>query len=423
MRYETFIGIRHLMSIRGSFLSTLTVLAVAGVAMSVAAFIAVVSVAGGFVDSFRERVLGVNPHVVVTKYGVHFAEYRDVSARVAEVDGVVSVSPFLLHEMLVTAEGSRARPGALVKGVDVDTLARDEALTRLVSAGSLDAMRYDGVLPDDDAGDDELIGVALGRVLAERVDAEIGDVITLLSPTRALRQAGIRTGDSAATWARFRVAAVIDSGFYDYDNRLVVVDYRALQDVFGRGDVVTGIDVRIDDVFATERIKEAIESSLPQGRYRVLDWQQINRNLFTSLNLQKLVLTLVMWVLVVVSSMVIVCVLVMLVLEKRREIAILRSMGATSGGVMRIFVVEGMTIGVLGTALGLALGWLACIILQRVDFGLEFEVYRIDALPVSMHVHEFALAGLGALLVCLLATLYPSRKAARVTPLDALRYD
>ena len=131
MRYETFIGLRHLMSIRGSFLSTLTVLAVAGVAMSVAAFIAVVSVAGGFVDSFRERVLGVNPHVVVTKYGVHFSEYREVSERIAQVDGVVSVSPFLLHEMLVTADGSRARPGALVKGVDVDTLSRDVELTRL----------------------------------------------------------------------------------------------------------------------------------------------------------------------------------------------------------------------------------------------------------------------------------------------------
>lgn len=422
MSWEFFVGLRHLMSMRRDFLSTLTVLAIVGVAISVCAYTAVVSVAGGFVDSFRDSVLGVNPHVVVTKFGVYFSEYELVEDAIHEIEGVESTSPFILHEMLVTREGARARPGALVKGVDIDELLANEQLLPLVSDGDLDDLHYEA--PFVRSGEpDQLVSVALGRILAERVDAEVGDVITLLSPLRGLRAIGIDGGREATVHAQFRVAAIVDSGFYDYDNRLVIVDYRALQDLFERGDVVTGIDVRIDDVFAAEEVTAAIEDRLSAGRYRALDWRSINRNLFTSLQLQKLALRVVMSVLLCVSSLVIVCVLVMLVIEKRREIAILRSMGATSGSILRIFVIEGMTIGTIGTAIGLLMGWLTTGLLQRIDFGLEFEVYRIDTLPVSVDPLEFAMGGVGALLICFLATLYPSARAAKVTPLDALRYD
>jgi lipoprotein-releasing system permease protein len=424
MAYEFFIGQRHLQSTRNTFLSTLTLLAVLGVAVGVTALTAVVSVTGGFVESFRERVLGVNPHVLLLKNGVAFTEYELVEEALAEVPGVVSTTPFIQQEMLVMREGVRARPGALVRGIDVNDLMADSALHPLVVSGSLDGLGYDGQFAGDARPDDEnLVGVALGSVLAERLQAEAGDVITLLSPLRQLAELGMDRSGDATIHARFRVSAVVRSGFYDFDNRLVVIDYRALQDLFGRGDVVMGIEVRIADVFATDPMIDAMQQVVTTGRYRMIDWRTINHNLFSSLQLQKLYLSIIMTVLVIVASSVILCVLTMLVVEKRREIAVLRSLGARRLSIVLIFIYEGMVIGALGTLLGLVGGVAVCVILQSVDFGLEFEVYRIDELPVAMKWYEFAIAGVGAMFISLLATLYPSWKAAQVSPLDALRYD
>jgi lipoprotein-releasing system permease protein len=425
MPFETFIGGRHLRSTRSTFLSTLTLLAIIGVAMGVTALTSVVSVTGGFVESFRERVLGVNPHILIMKFGVYFSEYELVEEAVEAMDGVVSASPFIQHEMLVTSNTSRNRPGALVRGLDVDDLIADPELEPLIVEGSLQGLLYadqfaDGQRPTDPA---LFPGAAVGSVLANRLNVEIGDSILLMSPLRGLSALGMDNNNEAAIYARVRVEAIVRSGFYDFDNRLVVVDYRALQDLFNRGDVVTGVEVRVTDVFATEDLMQRLDGVLTTGRYRQLDWREINHNLFTSLQLQKLYLSMVMTVLVVVASSVILCVLMMLVIEKRREIAILRSMGATAWSVMFIFIYEGLVIGALGTLLGLAGGWGVCLLLQQIDWGLNFEVYRIDELPVTINPVEFAIAGAGAMVICLLATLYPSWKASQVTPLDALRYD
>lgn len=441
MGYETFIGVRHLVSTRGTFLSTLTLLAILGVAVGVTALTAVVSVTGGFVESFRERVLGVNPHILIVKNGVSFTEYELVERAVMELDGVESTTPFIQQEMLVTRAGVRARPGALIRGTDIDDLLADPAMATLLESGELESLRYAGQFADrhprsrseeadgqgvDDAQEGSsapLVGVALGSVLAERLQASVGDEITLLSPLRQLSSIGMEATPESTLHARFRVAAVVSSGFFDFDNRLVVVDYRALQDLLGRGDVVQGVEVRVRDVFATEDMMRRMREVLTTGRYRTHDWRMINQNLFSSLQLQKLYLSIIMTVLVVVASSVILCVLMMLVVEKRKEIAILRGMGALRRSIVGIFVFEGMVIGGLGTLLGLAGGVVVCLLLQQVNFGLEFEVYRIDELPVSMKAWEFGVAGLGAMFISLLATLYPSWKAAQVSPLDALRYD
>jgi lipoprotein-releasing system permease protein len=442
MGYETFIGVRHLRSTRGTFLSTLTLLAILGVAVGVTALTAVVSVTGGFVESFRERVLGVNPHILIVKNGVSFTEYELVERAVMQLDGVESTTPFIQQEMLVTRAGVRARPGALIRGTDIDDLLADPAMADLLEAGELESLRYAGQFADrnprnrwddeaqgepsaevEEGSGAELVGVALGSVLAERLQASVGDEITLLSPLRQLSSIGMEATPESTLHARFRVAAIVSSGFFDFDNRLVVVDYRALQDLLGRGDMVQGVEVRVRDVFATEEMMARMREVLTTGRYRTHDWRMINQNLFSSLQLQKLYLSIIMTVLVVVASSVILCVLMMLVVEKRKEIAILRGMGALRRSIVAIFVFEGMVIGGLGTLLGLAGGVVVCLLLQQVNFGLEFEVYRIDELPVSMKAWEFGVAGLGAMLISLLATLYPSWKAAQVSPLDALRYD
>lgn len=422
MRYERFIGLRHLMANQHRFLNTLTVLAIGGVALGVTAFTTVVSVAGGFVDSFEERVLGVNPHLVVTKFGIYFSEYDLVAQAIDGIDGVESTAPFVIREMLVTNPDSPARPGALVKGIETEAVLANDDLVDMVIAGALEDLVYDGQILSDDP-DAPPAGAALGRVLAERMEVEVGDIVTLVSPLRGLRSVGVGGADGGADYARVRVAAIIDSGFYDYDNRLVVMDYHAVQDLLGMGDVVMGVEVRLEDAGDTDRVRSLIEAALTTGRFKSLDWREINRNLFSSLQLQKLALTVIMFILVIVASMVILCVLIMLVLEKRREIAILRSMGATAGSIVEIFVVQGMAIGLVGTLIGLVGGVLMCEVLGAIDFELAYEVYRVRTLPVSVRPIEFAAAAAGSLLVCFAATLYPSLKAARVTPVDALRYD
>lgn len=425
MRYESFIGMRHLASTRGTFLSTLTTLAILGVALGVTALTAVVSVAGGFVDTFRDRVVGVNAHIVVSKFGLLFSEYPAVQAAVEGVPGVRSTSPFVLHEMLVTSATSRARPGVLVKGSDIEVLRSDTELERMTVAGSLADLVWDPAVDGDTGATTESprVGIALGRIVAERLQVEVGDTVTLISPLQSLEAAGWRQADSGPTWARFRVVAIVSTGFYDYDHRLALTDHRALQDIFRRGNVVSGVEVRVDDITRTGELVEAIEAVLTTGRYQVIDWPRINRNLFASLNLQKLALTIVMSCLVMVASSVILCVLIMLVLEKRREIAIFRAMGMPASGVMRIFMLQGLVIGAVGTALGLVGGLGVSALLSRIDYGLALEIYRIESLPVSVDPVEFLLAALGAMAICLLATLYPSWRASRTDPVDALRYD
>ena len=423
LRYERFIGLRHLRSSRRTFLDTLTLLAVAGVALAVTAFLPVVSVAGGFVDAFRDRVLGVNAHLVVMKNGVYFGNYAEVAGEIQALDGVDSTAPFIIREMLITSAESSARPGALIKGVDALALDDREELLAMVTEGELAGLQVNGAIHTDATPEAGVARVALGRVLAEKLQAEVGAPLTLVSPLRGIRSLQAAGNASAANFARVEVAAIVDTGFYDYDSRLVLMDYRAVQQLLGLGDTVMGVEVRLSDPDRTGEIKASIEDLLATGRFRTLDWREINRNLFSSLQLQRLAMTLIVAFLVIVASTVIFCVLIMMVLEKRREIAVLRSMGATAGGVMRIFVIQGMTIGVVGTAIGLVAGLGVCELLAAIDFGLEFEVYRVPSLPVTVRPSEVALAAAGTLGQCFLATLYPSWRAAQVSPAEALRYD
>jgi len=225
----------------------------------------------------------------------------------------------------------------------------------------------------------------------------------------------------------FKLIGLYDSGFLDYDNRLIITDYRALQEFFNHPDVVTGIEIKVEDITKTGAIRDKLNGMLNQGpgleRFRIIDWKDLNHNLFTSLELQKIVLTIIMTFIVIVASFNIVGTLIMLVLDKQKEIAILKSMGATDGGVMRVFIFQGLFIGGVGTILGLLGGYGMCTLIQVYDFGLDPQVYLIDRLPVKMVPLEFGLVGLCALAISFFATLYPSWWAAQLPPLEGIRYD
>jgi lipoprotein-releasing system permease protein len=425
--FHRLIALRHVQSTRGTLLAAPTWLAIASVAVGLAAFVTLLSVGGGFIEAFRSSVLGVNPHVVVTKYGMLFPEYRQVEEALLKVEGVESAAPFVLHEMLVTRVGSRARPGGLIKGVDVDTIARTPQLAAIfrtgaakdllhATAGAIDPAT--GMVTASGSGE---IPLAIGYVMAERLKVVVGDAVTLVSPLRGVAAMGMEEAAAIPASVRGRIVGILDTGFYDYDNRLVLADYRAIQPLFGRGDVVTGVDIRLQDPELAAALVPAIEAVLPTGRFRATDWRMLNKNLFQSLNQQRLWLSLVMGIVLLVAASVILVVLVMIVLRKRTQIGILRSMGASRRDILTIFLLEGALIGAIGIGIGLLLGLLACAIVARIDFGLEYEVYRIKTLPIAAHPIEFGIAALVAMVLTLLATLPAAWRASTVRPVDALR--
>lgn len=429
--YELFIALRYLKSKKKLFVSVITVICIFGVMLGVGTLTSVVSITGGFEEAFRQKVLGINSHILVMKYGVNFREYRDTMKMVEEVPGVTAASPFIFHEMMVNHDERTS--WVLIKGIDTQRAHQISDLPRYVTDGKLQDLAWEPpAAPDPDQAQGQPPappqpgqhpGIFLGEELANKLKVKQGDTIELVSPLRGLGESAWAPTQMAPTSRTFTVVGTYRSGFYEYDNKLVMTDYRALQDFFGRGDVVSGLELRVEDVFATGHLSRVIKGKLPPGRFRTLDWREINRNLFTSLKLQKLALALILTFIVIVASFNIVSTLIMLVLDKSKEIAILKSMGASNSSVMRIFIIQGMIIGGLGTLLGLGAGWLACTVLGWVDFGMDPKVYLIDSLPVKMQAWEFGAIAAVSLLISFLATIYPSWRAARLPPVEGLRYD
>ena len=701
MAYETLVAWKHLQSRKHQSVSVITVICTLGVVIGVAALVTVLSVTGGFQEAFRSKVLGFNAHILVMKYGIDFEEYRDVMKRAEAVDGVAGASPFIFHEMMLSAGTELA--GVMVKGIDPETAERVSDIRGFLSEGRLEDVR-----PGGDGGTPTVL---LGAELVEKVGLAVGDPITLVSPLRGLDPGTWGPRDTRPTSQVFQIAGIFRSGFYEYDSRFVYVHMRSLQRFFGQADTVTGVELKVDDIFATRdvskrvrralgdqrygvqdwtegrapllsrlegtkrnslsgflalfgvllvlgsvfhrmlpghrvarallwfgvfamcamggllglrtgwgeawlqapeleglphvrvaredapfleyrnavqeaeflpgvigagpviegrirlrpedddtaegrllrlrgysvaagvtsyrpwlvegttdgmavlprldpaapapgllvgrglakaldlvvgdvvsltaepedekdedgpparhpmrflvtglvsgtpgvdltstvlgdftasrrllspidaagaievrvvrplqapAIAKAIRSSLGGHSYRTLDWREINRNLFTSLELQKRVLTLIVFAMVVVAMFNIVSTLFIIVADKTREIAILKSMGATNGGVLRIFMLEGVSIGVVGTFLGLLLGAVACWVIGQIDFPLDPKIYLIQTLPARPVPLDFLVTGLVAIATSLLATIHPALKAASLPPVDGLRFD
>jgi len=698
LTFETFIALRQLRSGRSGSLSVISTIAVTGVVLAVAALVTVMSVTGGFQRLFREKVLGLNAHVLVMRYGLEFDDYEEVMRRARDVEGVVGASPFVFYEMMVSAGDQLA--GVMVKGIDPATADQVSDLSRYLS----DPERGVRALMAGSAAGGR--GVVLGSELASKLGVAVGDSVLLVSPRRGLDAARLSSRDLAPTSAPFLVVGIHSSGFYEYDARLVFVHFRALQDFFRMGDTVTGVELKVADIFRSrevardvrvklgdqrysvtpwaqrqlatfervrskrarlrwawlaglvvlvvvagtllipvsgrktaralgaailvgvaavgavvawqsgwgarwldgpqlgltphvrvvrdngdfleyrnalaearlidgvsrcgafiagralrvgepgaqegppiavrgfdseartlplrqfvvagrigylvppmlpearmppyravlgeglarrlgvsvgdrfrvqpteglkgrklpavgpyamevaalvrtgdaevdgttlfmdfvgarrilslvdaaegvdvwvddpidaERVAAALRSRLGGHSYRTLDWKEINHNIFRSLELQKQSLSLVLFVITVVAALNIISTLVMMVIDKGHQVAILKAMGATGTAVMRIFIVEGFAIGLSGTLGGLGLGYVVCKILASIRFPLQADVYLIDYLPVDTAIGDFVLAACAALCVSLWATIYPSIRAASLTPVEGLR--
>lgn len=427
--FEYFTGLRYLLNRSRVSLSIISIISILGVALGVMALVSVVTVASGFEETFRDKVLGVNSHVLVMTYKQDdFREYRDIQKTIEEYSPeVLETAPFIFHEMMI-AIGSKVS-GILIKGVEPETMMGVSDLAKYIIAK--DDTEREVLLKDlhyHPERDGEVPPVIIGRVLAEKLKAGIGEEVRVISPRRGIvGEHRYGPGRMEPTQKKFRIIALYDSGFYDYDNRLLICDYKALQDFFNLDDVVTGVEVRVKDIEKTGELRDnltpVLNSNPGLDRYKVIDWQDLNKNLFASLQLQKITLTIIMLFIIIVACFNIVGTLIMMVLDKQRDISIMKSMGASDGMIMRMFIYQGMMIGGIGTILGLIGGFAACELLTLYEFELDSTVYLINSLPVKFEFSVFGGVALATMFICFLATLYPSWWATQLSPVEGLRYE
>ncbi len=554
MGFPLDLAMRYMGSKKRAFISVGTMFATLGVALGVGALATVMSVTGGFRAQFREKVLGVNAHVLVLKYATDFREYRQVMEKMKSVPGVTGVAPFVINPMMIT-HGDRTATGVLLKGVDPSKVKAVLDLPRHIVEGSLDGLRltdskppdrrrkgiiddaleqrlnepgadgdplpplprpapsagasavpdasaapakgsaikqieevvkaeafaaadlgshasswsdapdakktdggvaeagadafvvpqggpvgnivpdggYAGDLPDDDALPPELNtdpcrdaaaikklpGIIIGVTLKRNLEVNLGDCLQVTSPTIGFSYSH---GNMRAPVAKqFRITAVFDAGFDQYDSKLVYTDLYEAQAFYDTGDSVTGVEMKVSDIEAARDVARVIDHRLANGVYHTLDWEELNHGLFTALRIQQLLMSLVLALIIVVAAFTVIATLIMVVLDKKKEIAVIKAMGASNSAVMRAFLYQGGIIGVFGTVFGLALGIIVCKLLLVYALPLDPKVYFISHLPVQVRPIEFVLVGVFAILVCLCATIWPAVHASRLRPAEAFR--
>ncbi len=503
MGFSLELALRYMSSKKRAFISVGTLFAIFGVALGVAALATVMSVTGGFRAQFRDKVLGVNAHVLVLKRSSDFSEYRELMKKLEDVPGVTGIGPFAINPMMVT-HGDHTATGVLLKGVDPERVGQVLDLPQHIQEGSLEGLRRPGAkpperrrgksirrepapdpvttsglldeiqrviqedeaasaeaaaepeaaapdedlgilpagsivpdggyaaeLPEDDILPDDILpdpcrsdqsalpGIVLGKTLARNLAAELGSCVRVTSPTIGLSFA--RDTIRAPVAKEFRVIAVFEAGFDQYDSRLVYTDLYEAQEFYDTGDSVTGIEMRVEDIDEARAIARTIDERLGDGLHYTMDWEELNHGLFTALRIQQIVMSLVLALIIVVAAFTVIATLIMVVLDKKREIAVLKAMGANNGTVLWAFLYQGGIIGVFGAAIGLGLGILVCKGLLIWAVPLDPQVYFISRLPVEVRPLEFTMVGVFAVAICLVATVWPAMHAARLRPAEAFR--
>lgn len=412
---ELRIAGRYLRSRRSSRAASLiTVISIGGVAVGVMALIVVLGVMNGLRNDLQERILVANPHLRVLTYGagLRLDNWREVMAVVKREPGVIAVAPEVVTQSIITTGHDYAEAVEVV-GFDPDT--GERAVTSLPQAVTHGDLAFRTAQPDVDGG------LVLGFRLANRISAGVGDIVTLIPPTAA--RVNRATGFSTPRFWRFEVTGLFDTGMYQYDNGFVVMSREVAQRFTGLGDAVSGIEARLADPSQAPAIGARLEEKLGYP-YRSLDWQAQNATLFSALQLEKLAMGLIIFFIMLVAAFNIVGTLTMVVTDKTREIGILQAMGLPSRGIGRIFLAQGAVIGVVGVVLGLMGGLGIAYAVDRWRFiRINPAVYYIDHLPIHIEARDVLVVVAASLALAILATVYPSRSAARLSPVDAIRHE
>ena len=412
LSFETFIGWRYLKAKRKqTFISLITVISLLGIALGVTALIVVLAVMSGFQEDIKNKILGVSSHIVVLRYGEPMDNYKELLPKIEAIGGVLSAEPFVYSQVMISALGGVS--GAILRGVDMELPATSKQLSRITTAGSPEDLnqRTESGQP--------VPAILIGSELARQMGVVVGDVVRVLTPMGEVTPLGGR----APRTRNMRVAGIFESGMYEYDSTLAYVSLAEAQNFLNLDDTITGLEVKVADIYRAADIRQTIVDKLGTS-YWARDWMQMNRNLFSALKLEKVAMFIILILTVLVAAFNIVSTLIMVVMEKTRDIAILKSIGATGRSIMKIFVFQGVLVGVVGTVAGLLGGLILCELLSRYQFiKLPSDVYYITTLPVRMELADVTVISVSAVLISFLATLYPAWQASRLDPVDALRYE
>ncbi|MBQ7456990.1 MAG: lipoprotein-releasing ABC transporter permease subunit [Desulfovibrio sp.] len=409
MSFELFVASRYLFAKRKqAFIYVISVMAVLGVALGVAALVVVLGVYNGMTTDMRDKILGANAHGVVLSYTQSaFGEDPEILDRVGAVPGITGTTPFIYSEGMLSSPGNSAK-GIILRGVDPVSAPKVITMLRQLQAGTVTALT-----------ELEGRGIIIGAELAKRLHLEVGSRVNLLSPSGTKTATGYTPKIKA-----FEVAGIFKTGMFEYDTSLAFVTLDAARKILGLPkNFLTGIEFTVQDVFEVDAIAETMQKSVLPPFY-TRTWTEMNANLFAALKLEKIGMFILLAMVVLIGSFSIVATLVMLVMEKTKDIAIMMSMGATPAMIRKIFMLQGTIIGIIGTLLGYVLGLTLGFLLKRYQFiKLPENVYTLDHLPIIITVQDVLIVGASALLLCFLATLYPSRQASRLNPSEALRYE
>ncbi len=433
LRFGWRIAASHLRSRRRDRgISAITLVSIAGVTVGVMALIMVLSVMAGFEIDMRDKILGSNAHIVVLQYGGSIEDPEQVVQVIEGISGVVAASPFVYSEMMLRS--TYGSSGVILKGVDPRRTFKVTDLLEHLKIGPNGLLTGDAAKQDllarlstppvaftQDIGDTESFpGVLLGQELADQLKVYVGDKLHLINPMGS-GMAG-PMGVPTPKIKPVRVAGIFYSGMYEYDTKWCYISNSDAQDFLDLEGRVTGIEIRVDDIYNVENISQNIENALGYPFY-TRHWKNLNMKLFSALKLEKIVMGLILSLIVMVASLNIVGTLILVVLTKGREIAILRAMGAGATAIRSAFMLEGIFIGATGTALGTTLGLLGCFLLDRYRFPLDADVYYLDSLPVVIEPTTVAFVMYTAVMICFFATIYPATQAARLDPVEGLRYE
>jgi len=408
--FESFVALRLLKGVKRQkgFLSLSTFISVAGVAVGVMALIVVIGVMTGFDQDLKRKILSVNANILVLKHGASVTDQDRVAAKIKDIPGIVSVHPFIYTQVMFSSPGNIA--GGVIRGVDLATIRQGGPRGLTISQGSFADLV--GGLPGEPPR------VAIGNELARNLNLSVGDYLNVISPLGTLTPMG-----RMPRMKTFQIRAIFHSGMYEFDSSLVYTSIPALQDFLGLGHRVTGLEVEVKNIYAAAHLADVIQKKLGPPYY-TRNWMYMNRNLFAALKLEKIVMFIILTLIILVAAFGIASTLFMMVMKKTRDIAILKSMGATKKSIMKIFILNGLVIGGLGTALGLGLGLGLCAILKEYQFiKLPRDVYYISTLPVQVQTPDVLCIIAAAMAISFLATLYPSWQAARMDPVEAIRYE
>jgi lipoprotein-releasing system permease protein len=404
--YELFVSWRYLRSKRKEvFISLISMISISGVAIGVMALIIVLAVMTGLTDKLRDKILGTNSHILIFKRGGWIQEYPELVKQISQRSRIVGVAPFIFRQVMI--QSSVASSEATLKGIDLQAERTTSELATNIVQGKLDFLESQGK-PG--------YGILIGSQLAQKLRVTVGDTLALISPMK----------DANSSWPvpkreTFQIAGIFDYGMYEYDLNLVYISLTSAQAYFETGSTATGLEVKVDNIFKSKGVANDLQKALGLS-YSVRDWSEMNKNLFAIFGLYKKALFLMLTLIVLVACLNIASTLIMMVMEKHHDIAILKSMGASSASIQKMFVMQGLFIGCVGTGIGCVLGFLACRIADTYHLiRLEGGVYYLDYLPFKMMPLDFTLVALVSVLICFLATLYPAKQAARLDPAVALR--